>query len=55
MIVPDILLAEGDMIGDFVVLHTPGPHPGLHLPVLGKGPAALLRGHGLCRRVLRAL
>jgi hypothetical protein len=28
MIVPDILLAEGDMIGDFVVLHTPGHTPG---------------------------
>ena len=27
-LVPDILLAEGDTIGDFVVLHTPGHTPG---------------------------
>jgi glyoxylase-like metal-dependent hydrolase (beta-lactamase superfamily II) len=27
-IVPDLMLAEGDMVGDFVVLHTPGHTPG---------------------------
>lgn len=27
-IVPDILLSDGDTIGDFVVLHTPGHTPG---------------------------
>ena len=28
MIVPDLMLVDGDTIGDFVVLHTPGHTPG---------------------------